>query len=46
MIGRVYSWRGARWRVVCRGVPFDRGPRRNVLVERHNARCSVGGQAS
>jgi hypothetical protein len=22
------------WRVLCRGKPFDRGPRRNVLVER------------
>ena len=31
--GRVYGWRGQRWRVLARGVPFDRGPRRNVLLE-------------
>jgi hypothetical protein len=34
MIGRVYRWRGHYWRVICRGEPFDRGPRRNVLLER------------
>lgn len=34
MIGRVYRWRGELWRVVARGDPFDRGPRRNVLIER------------
>lgn len=34
MIGRCYRWRGAVWRVVARGKPFDRGPRRNVLLER------------
>lgn len=34
MIGRVYTLAGAYWRVVARGEPFDRGPRRNVLLER------------
>lgn len=34
MIGRVYLLRGERWCVIARGAPFDRGPRRNVLIER------------
>lgn len=34
MTGRVYRWRGGFWRVLARGEPFDRGPRRNVLLER------------
>lgn len=33
VIGREYVWHGRRWRVICRGNPFDRGPRRNVLLE-------------
>lgn len=33
MIGRFYWWRGKIWRVIARGEPFDRGPRRNVLIE-------------
>lgn len=33
MIGREYVWQGRTWRVICRGEPFDRGPRRNVLLE-------------
>lgn len=31
MIGRVYSWRGQLWRVVCR---WSAGGPRNVLLER------------
>lgn len=43
MIGRVYIWRGAHWRIVARGEPFDRGPRRNVLLERvHLCRVPEG----
>ena len=34
MIGRIYLLRGERWRCIARGEPFDRGPRRNVLLER------------
>ena len=34
MIGRLYVWRGQVWRVLVRGEPFDRGPRRNVLLAR------------
>lgn len=34
MIGRFYTWKGGIWRVLVRGEPFDRGPRRNVLLER------------
>ena len=34
MIGRLYRWRDAVWVVLARGEPFDRGPRRNVLLER------------
>lgn len=33
MIGRLYTWRGAVWLLLVRGEPFDRGPRRNVLLE-------------
>lgn len=33
MIGGLYIWGGLVWRVLARGEPFDRGPRRNVLVE-------------
>jgi hypothetical protein len=33
MIGRVYTWQGHFWLVRVRGEPFDRGPRRNVLIE-------------
>jgi hypothetical protein len=41
MIGRVYRWvhglpgvaRSPYWRVLAHGKPFDRGPRRNVLLE-------------
>lgn len=33
MVGASYRWRGQVWRVICRGEPFDRGPRRNVLIE-------------
>lgn len=36
MVGRVYLWRRERWRVLARGEPFDRGPRRNVLLERES----------
>lgn len=34
MIGRLYTWREKVWVVVTRGEPFDRGPRRNVLLQR------------
>lgn len=34
MIGHVYTLGGKLWRVLARGAPFDKGPRRNVLVER------------
>jgi hypothetical protein len=34
VIGRVYKWRGRYWVVLARGEPFDRGPRRNVLLQR------------
>lgn len=33
MIGRLYVWRGTVWRLLVRGEPFDRGPRRNVLLQ-------------
>ena len=36
VIGHTYLWRGERWTVICRGEPFDRGPRRNVLLERES----------
>jgi hypothetical protein len=32
VIGRRYTWRGRTWELVARGEPFDRGPRRNVLL--------------
>jgi hypothetical protein len=34
VIGRLYVWQGAVWLLLVRGEPFDRGPRRNVLLER------------
>lgn len=34
MIGRLYVWRGMVWLLEVRGEPFDRGPRRNVLLRR------------
>lgn len=33
MIGHLYRWRGRVWKLLARGEPFDRGPRRNVLLE-------------
>lgn len=33
VIGRVYRFAGRHWIVRARGEPFDRGPRRNVLLE-------------
>jgi hypothetical protein len=42
MIGRLYLWRGDVWLLVCRGEPFDRGPRRNVLLQRVRLWCGVG----
>ena len=33
MIGHLYRWRGELWQVLVRGEPFDRGPRRNVLIQ-------------
>jgi hypothetical protein len=32
VIGEVYVWKGRLWLVLARGEPFDRGPRRNVLL--------------
>lgn len=42
MIGRVYTLGGQFWRVLARGAPFDKGPRRNVLVERVAPWMGVG----
>jgi hypothetical protein len=43
VIGRLYTWRGATWRLLARGEPFDRGPRRNVLLERAHRLADVAG---
>jgi hypothetical protein len=33
MVSNLYSWMGRKAKVIARGEPFDRDPRRNVLIE-------------